>query len=124
MKMFECAGCGTLHASNVDVPDACSVCGGDMVPAWRDIDEALSLDPFFDARRHEGVVRVLPTAPVNDNDIRATVSTPAAWRTRGALVLGVVAVALFVGAGVLAAGDMERCQRSHSFDTCFSTLNR
>lgn len=121
MNMLECASCGAMQYSNLAGPDSCSVCGGDLVRPYRDIDEALSLDPFFDANTAAPGRAVLPTCPVNDNEAPAPVDRAG----RVIFVAGAaVAAVLFLGAGILAAGDMERCQRLHSFDTCFSALNR
>lgn len=123
MYMRECVRCGAIQYSNIAGPESCSACGGDLVDAARELDEALSLDPFFDASRApQRPIRVMPTAAVNDN--AAPVPSRMASPARVALVLGAVAVALVIGAGALAADDMERCQERQGFDTCFSTLNR
>jgi hypothetical protein len=115
MRIFQCNSCGSHESLTFMWPDACSRCGGSLVQ--------VSGPPYVDT------IEMAAYADGAYADIgEPAVVPPASAHVPHVLAAYAVVIAIAVLCWwLLSKSDaeaMDRCQRTHSFDTCFLALNR
>lgn len=111
MAIYECNACSATEVFAAFVPDCCSVCGGSLARVHGTLVDQAAID----AANYEAA----ETAYLQDALILR------GERRRASVACLFLLLAVVVLAAMAGHSDaMGVCQQAHSFDTCFSTLNR